>query len=116
MISPVLPGTVGFGQGSGFAGASVVPPTPTPPDVALALGVEEHALGLLPVIPLGAAGAVGTLGGVTTGVLVTPTEGIAPPPVLAPAAGTLLSANAAMLGSIRWATRKRSLSSACGVS
>jgi hypothetical protein len=49
-------------------------------------------------------------------VLVPPADGIAPPPVLALAGGTLVSANAAKLGSIRWVTRKRSLSSACGVS
>jgi hypothetical protein len=115
MISPVVPGTVGFGHGSGFAGASV-PPTPTPPDVALAVGVEEHWLGLLPVTPLGAVGAAGTLGGVVAPVLVPPAAAIPPPPVLALAAETLLSANAAKLGSIRWATRKRSLSWACGVS
>jgi hypothetical protein len=43
-------------------------------------------------------------------------DGVAPPPVLALALDAPVSANAARLGSIRWATRKSSLSWACGVS
>jgi hypothetical protein len=90
----------------------------------VAVGVDVHSLGLLPVIPLGMGGVAPALGGVAAPVLggagapapVPPTDGIAPPPVLALALETPVSANAAKVGSIRWATRKRSLSSAYGVS
>jgi hypothetical protein len=43
-------------------------------------------------------------------------EGVAPPPARALALLAPASANAAKLGTMKWATRKSSLSWACGVS
>jgi hypothetical protein len=99
MISAVVPGTVGFGQGIGADGADgALLPIPAPPEVAVAVGDDVHAAGLDPV---GAAG---------DGKLVVPV-----PTVLAAALGAPASANAARLGSISRLTRM-SLSSAYGVS
>src|SRR5581483_3450468 len=113
MISPVVPGTVGLGHGSA-AVVALTPPKPAPPDVAVAVGVDTHWAGLDPVTPLGVVGVVGL---VALGVpALPPAEGMAPPPVLALALVAPASANAAKLGSMKWATRKSSLSWACGVS
>jgi hypothetical protein len=116
MISAVVPGTVGLAQGRA-AVVALTPPTPAPPEVALAVGeaAAAHWAGLDPVTPLGAVGVVGLVAaGVSA--LPPPAEGMAPPPVLALALLAPASANAAKLGSMKWATRKSSLSWACGVS
>jgi hypothetical protein len=114
MISAVVPGTVGLGHGSA-AVVAFAPPTPTPPEVAVAVGVDAHWAGLLPVTPLGVVGVVGLVA-VGVPALTPPAERVAPPPVLALALLAPASANAAKLGSMKWATRKSSLSWACGVS
>jgi hypothetical protein len=87
MILAAVPGTVGCGNGT--AG---VAPMPAPPEVALAPGGVPDGVALVPLVV--AAGAVEA----------------PPPPAWAVAAAlavdALASANAAKLGSIRWATRK----------
>jgi hypothetical protein len=77
---------------------------PAPPEDAVALGVLVHALGLVPVSPLGTAGVADVVG---AAVLVPPAEDAAPPPVLAVALDVPASAsvNAARLGVIRRVTR-----------
>jgi hypothetical protein len=115
MISAVSPGTVGFGQG--IAAIEGAPPIPAPPDVAVAVGDDVHAAGFEPVDVPGEVVPVVSLGLVVPLARVPADAGAAPPPpVLAPALDAPANANAAKLGSIRWATRKKSLSSACGVS
>jgi hypothetical protein len=102
MIWAVVPGTIGRTHGSAVDGA-LAPPMPAPPEDALAVGVLVHALGLVPVSPLGTAGvAPGVLG---AAVLVPLGEDAAPPPVLALALEAPTSANAARLGIIRRVTR-----------
>ena len=75
---------------------------------AVAAGADLHPPGL----ELGALGLVCVAPAVPVWVpaLAPPAGGAAPPPVLALALEAPASANAARLGSIRWATRKISLS------
>jgi hypothetical protein len=93
---------------------------PAPPEVALAVGDDAHAAGLDPVVvpgetvPLDPIVPLGLV--VPVGVVPADAGAAPPPPVLAPALEAPAKANAAKLGSIRWATRKKSLSWACGVS
>jgi hypothetical protein len=90
-----------------------MPPTPAPPEVAVAVGAAAHWAGLDPVTPLGVVVGLAAAG---VPALAPPAAGMAPPPVLALALLAPASANAAKLGSMKWATRKSSLSWACGVS
>ena len=133
MIAAVVPGTVGRGHGSGdgrgdrTGGARTVGPMPAPPDVAVAVGGDVavavggdvavavggdvattdgvHALGRLGCAPLGALGCVPAAVCVPPA-LPPPAPVVAPPPALALALDAPARANAAKLGSIRWATRK----------
>jgi hypothetical protein len=112
MISAVVPGTVGCGQGIGAAvdGAdgAVATPMPAPPEVAVAVGGK---------VAVGGEVAVGDdVQAAGLDPVVVPGDVVPPGVVLAPALEAPASANVARLGAIRWATRKRSLSSACGVS
>src|SRR5690349_16905616 len=110
MISAVVPGTVGLAHGSA-AVVALTPPTPAPPEVAVAVGPAAHSAGLDPVTPLGVVVGLAAAG---VPALPPPAEGMAPPPVLALAPDAPASANAAKLGSTKWPTRKSSLSWACG--
>src|SRR5690348_12482693 len=121
MISPVAPGTIGRTHGRAVD-APPAPPRLAPPDVAVAVGAAVHWLGLLPVSPLGTigvtlgAGVGAPVAGAGVPVLVPALGAAAPPPTLALALEAPARASAAKPGSIRWGTRKRSLSWACGVS
>jgi hypothetical protein len=128
MICAFVPATVGNGHGSGAGceDGGDAAPRPAPPEVALAVGVDVDvhagALGWVAppglgwVLPPGPGWVLTPRVGWMLPPACVPPAGTDPPPVFAVALEALASANAAKLGTIRWATRKRSLSWACGVS
>ena len=115
MISAVMPGTVGFAQGS--AADTPVPdgPMPAPPEVALAVGEDVvHSAGLdpvvvpgdgVPVVPVPVV-PIGPVGAVPLAVVPADAGAAPPPPLLALAPEAPASARTAKPGSIRCATRK----------
>ena len=125
MILAVMPGTVGFAQGSAADTPVTDGPMPAPPEVALAVGDDVvHSAGLdpvvvpgdvVPVVPVPVV-PIGPVGAVPLAVVPADVGAAPPPPLLALAPRGAGQRKHGQARKYQVCNPQKSLSSACGVS